>query len=76
MGTLHSGSSLAAWAKLPARYLRIFKQTNKSLLFVLETDSEVLNRAQDEYLSMLRTTHGLEPRMEALNNMDIGTFIH
>ena len=55
MGTPHSGSSLAAWAKLPAKCLGAFKQTNTSLLSVLETDSEVLGRIQHDFLSMLRT---------------------
>jgi pimeloyl-ACP methyl ester carboxylesterase len=55
MGTPHSGSSLATWAKLPAKCLGIFKQTNTNLLSVLETDSEVLVRIQDDFLSLLRS---------------------
>ena len=54
MGTPHSGSWLAKWAKLPVKSLGLLRRTDANLLAILETDSEVLNRIQDNFLVMLR----------------------
>jgi hypothetical protein len=42
MGTPHTGSWIADWAKLPASGLGIVRSTNKSLLKILETDDQLL----------------------------------
>ena len=42
MGTPHTGSWMAALAKLPASALGMVKSTNKSLLKILETDDQPL----------------------------------
>ena len=54
LGTPHGGSDLAAWAKIPARALGVLKSANTDLLSVLQTDSEVLARIQNDFSSMLR----------------------
>jgi Cdc6-like AAA superfamily ATPase len=54
MGTSHSGSGLARWAKIPATALGVVKSTNKRLLDVLETNNEVIARIQHEFLEMVR----------------------
>ena len=54
MGTPHTGSVLANWAKIPASSLGVVTSINTSLLSVLDTRSEVLSRIQDDFLSMLR----------------------
>ena len=55
MGTPHAGSWLANWAKLPVRSLGLLKRTDTNLLAILETDSEVLCRIQENFLVMLRS---------------------
>lgn len=54
MGTPHKGSWMANWASIPARTLSIFRSTNKSLLEILETENQLLESIQDDFLSMLR----------------------
>lgn len=54
MGTPHTGSWMADWAKLPASGLGIIKSTNKSLLKVLETDDQFLESLQIGFLSLIR----------------------
>ena len=54
MGTPHTGSVLAKWARIPASSLGVVGSINTSLLSVLETHSEVLSRIQEDFLSMLR----------------------
>ncbi|EPE28101.1 alpha/beta-Hydrolase [Glarea lozoyensis ATCC 20868] len=59
MGTPHTGSWMADWAKIPASALGIVKSTNKSLLKILETDDQLLESLQVRFLSMIRD---LQPR--------------
>jgi hypothetical protein len=54
MGTPHTGSWMADWAKVPASALGIVKSTNKSLLNVLETDDQLLESIQTAFLAMVR----------------------
>ena len=54
MGTPHTGSALANWAKLPVASLGVVKSPNTSLLSVLQTDSEILSRVHTDFLEMLR----------------------
>ena len=54
MGTPHSGSGLAKWAKIPVRLLGLVQRVDTNLLDILQTDSEVLDRIQDDFLTMLR----------------------
>jgi pimeloyl-ACP methyl ester carboxylesterase len=54
MGTPHTGSWMADWAKIPASGLGLVKSTNKSLLKILETDDQLLESIQIEFLSMVR----------------------
>jgi len=53
MGTPHQGSSLAPWAKGIAGTLGFVKQTNRRLLHVLRTDSELLSRVNEAFLTMV-----------------------
>jgi pimeloyl-ACP methyl ester carboxylesterase len=55
LGTPHSGSWMADWAKIPASALGFMKSTNKSLLKILETDDQLLESIQVDFLSMLRS---------------------
>ncbi|RYP33540.1 hypothetical protein DL767_004715 [Monosporascus sp. MG133] len=54
MGTPHRGSWMADWAKIPASALGLFKSTNKSLLAILETHSQLLESGQTRFWSMVR----------------------
>ncbi|KAJ2977210.1 hypothetical protein NUW58_g7879 [Xylaria curta] len=54
MGTPHEGSWMADWAKLPAHALGLFKSTNKSLLQVLQTNNQLLQSIQRNFLHMVR----------------------
>lgn len=54
MGTPHRGSWMANWGATPASVLSVFRPTNVSLLDVLETESQFLEAAQDQFLSLLR----------------------
>ena len=54
LGTPHAGSWLANWAKIPVRSLGLVRRIDSNLLAVLQTDSEVLYRIQDGFLTMLR----------------------
>ncbi|KEF62369.1 uncharacterized protein A1O9_00341 [Exophiala aquamarina CBS 119918] len=53
IATPHGGSWLAKWAKTSASLLGVLKIADVSLLSLLKTDSEVLNRINDDFLSML-----------------------
>src|SRR5207248_407447 len=53
LGTPHTGSVLASWAKLPVSSLGIVTSVNRSLLSTLETRSEVLSRINEDFISML-----------------------
>ena len=53
IATPHGGSWLAKWAKTSASLLGVIKIADVSLLSLLKTDSEVLNRINNDFLSML-----------------------
>ncbi|KND92397.1 Protein SERAC1, partial [Tolypocladium ophioglossoides CBS 100239] len=55
LGTPHHGSGLAHWAKSLARALGLLKQTNPEILAVLKSDSEVLERIQNGFHTMIRS---------------------
>ena len=55
LGTPHGGSWMADWARIPASALGLVKSTNKSLLKILETDDQLLESIQIDFLSMLRS---------------------
>lgn len=63
LGTPHTGAGLAEWASKLAKSLGLFKQTNSQIVAVLETESEVLARIQDNFHTMIRSReqHGLSP---------------
>ncbi|PMD32818.1 hypothetical protein L207DRAFT_440216, partial [Hyaloscypha variabilis F] len=63
LGTPHSGADLAEWASKLAKSIGLLKQTNPQIIAVLETDSEVLARIQDNFHTMIRSRelHGLPP---------------
>ncbi len=54
LGTPHSGAGMATWAGLLSKSIGLIKQTNSRILEVLRADSEVLQRIQIEFHSMLR----------------------
>jgi hypothetical protein len=54
MSTPHKGSWMANWARIPAAAVGLVKSTNKSLLGILETDNQLLESIQVEFLSMVR----------------------
>ena len=54
MGTPHRGSWMADWVGMPASALGLFKSVNKSLLEILETDSQLLEAIQVDFLAMIR----------------------
>ena len=62
--TPHEGSSLAAWAKIPASTLGVIKQTNTNLLAILQTTSEVRDRVQYDFASHLRKRQSQGPPFE------------
>lgn len=64
MGTPHTGSWLAKWAKIPASALGIVKSTNGSLLDILATDNQLLESLQIRFLSMLRDLREGNRRLE------------
>lgn len=54
MGTPHTGAWLADWTKIPADTLGILKSTNTSLLRVLQTNNELLESLNQDFLYLLR----------------------
>lgn len=54
MGTPHCGSQLADWAKVGTSMTKIVKRLNENIISVLQPDSEVLARIQQEFHTMLR----------------------
>lgn len=54
MGTPHDGSWMASWAKFPAECIGLVKSTNTSLLKVLETNDQLLEATQKDFLLMIR----------------------
>jgi protein SERAC1 len=55
MGTPHTGSWMANWSKIPADILGILKSANTDLLRVLQTNDELLNKLNRDFLYLLRT---------------------
>jgi hypothetical protein len=54
LGTPHHGSGLAHWAEGLAKAIGILKQTNDEILGVLKSESEVLERVQNSFHTMIR----------------------
>ncbi|KAK4104683.1 hypothetical protein N658DRAFT_556519 [Parathielavia hyrcaniae] len=54
MGTPRKGSWMADWARIPASALGFVESVNKSLLAVLQTNSEALELIQVSFWSMIR----------------------
>jgi hypothetical protein len=54
MGTPHKGSWMADWASIPASALGLVKSVNKSLLEILQTNSQALELLQADFWSMIR----------------------
>lgn len=63
LGTPHHGSGLAHWAESLAKAIGVLKQTNPEILAVLKSDSEVLERIQGSFHTMIRARNqnGLAP---------------
>ena len=63
LGTPHHGSGLAHWAEHLAKAIGVLKQTNPEILAVLKSDSEVLERVQNSFHTMIRSRNqdGLVP---------------
>ena len=54
MGTPHSGAAIAKWAELYAKSIGLFKQTTSKMLEVLTIESEVLERIQTDFHTLIR----------------------
>ena len=54
MGTPHAGSDIARWAKIPVVALGYVKNTNKSLLQILETAKETIDRLQHDFMELVK----------------------
>jgi len=63
LGTPHHGSGLAHWAESLAKVIGVLKQTNPEILAVLRSESEVLERVQNGFHTMIRSRaqDGLRP---------------
>jgi protein SERAC1 len=63
LGTPHHGAGLAQWAESLAKAIGVLKQTNAEILAVLKSDSEVLERVQNGFHTMIRSRgqDGLPP---------------
>jgi hypothetical protein len=63
LGTPHHGSGLAHWAEALAQAIGVLKQTNAEILGVLKNESEVLERVQNSFHTMIRarSQEGLAP---------------
>lgn len=55
LGTPHHGSGLARWAESLAKAIGLLKQTNPNILTVLRSESEVLERLQGSFHTMIRS---------------------
>lgn len=54
MGTPHGGSRLASWGDTVAKYVNIFRGTNRDILSNLQPGSSDLLRTEEDFLHMLR----------------------
>jgi len=63
LGTPHHGSGLAHWAESLAKTIGLIKQTNPEIVAVLKTESEILERVQSGFHTMIRSRvqDGLPP---------------
>src|SRR6266516_5823327 len=63
LGTPHHGTGLAQWAESLAKAIGVLKQTNPEIPAVLKSDSEVLERVQNGFHTMIRSRgqDGLPP---------------
>jgi len=55
LGTPHHGSGLAQWAERLAKALGLITQTNPEILAVLRSESEILERVQGGFHTMIRS---------------------
>lgn len=53
MGTPHSGADLADWGRTLATYLKVIRQTNSTIVGVLQRKSEVLSAVQQRFQQSL-----------------------
>ncbi|KAI4087438.1 MAG: hypothetical protein LQ344_006774 [Seirophora lacunosa] len=53
LGTPHSGSNLADWASILAKFSGLVRPTNKAIVSVLQPGSEMLANLQQEFHTML-----------------------
>ena len=63
LGTPHYGAGLARWAESLAKVIGVLKQTNPEILAVLKSNSEVLERVQHGFHTIIRSRgqDGLPP---------------
>ena len=54
IGTPHCGSQLADWARVFTSVAKLVKRLNDSIITVLQPESEVLARIQQEFHTMIR----------------------
>ncbi|KAK5735516.1 hypothetical protein LTR17_008049 [Elasticomyces elasticus] len=54
MGTPHCGSQLADWGKVITSVAKLVKKVNQPIITVLQSESEVLARIQQEFHTMIR----------------------
>jgi pimeloyl-ACP methyl ester carboxylesterase len=64
MGTPHSGSTLARWAKVPVISLGVLKSSSSCLLSALQTDNDVLHRIHNDFLEMIRARSNVDRGIE------------
>ena len=66
MGTPHTGSWIAEWAKIPAWGLGVVKSSNRSILSILQTEDQLLESLHISFLSMLRDLRDNQQRRIAV----------
>jgi hypothetical protein len=64
VATPHEGSAIAQWASIPASTLGVITPTNVDLLAVLQTSSEVRDRIQDDFMSLLQRRQSEGPPLD------------
>ena len=81
LGTPHGGSDLASWVTIPAKALGVLKSINTDLLSVLQINSEVLYRIQNDFLSLVRDLREQDRSLkitcffESLSMPHVGTIV-
>ena len=53
LGTPHTGSWMADWARIPAKILGVLKSSNAPLLSILQTNDQLLESIQIDFLSLI-----------------------